>query len=92
MFTDEENRMLYTFDNSTIKTGALGADSSARTIELRPVSSRGTVSFEYSKDVTWNGAVVMFNGTPIYQVSGGKQTGLWVTVEYPPTITVIAES
>jgi hypothetical protein len=92
MFTDEENRMLYTFDNSTIRTGALSADSSARTIELRPVSSRGTVSFKYSKDVMWNGAAVMFNGTPIYQVSGGKQTGLWVTVEYPPTITVITES
>jgi hypothetical protein len=40
----------------------------------------------------WNGAVVTFNGTPIYQVSGGKQTGLWVTVEYPPTITVTTQS
>jgi hypothetical protein len=91
MFADEANEMLYTFDNSTIKTGALKVDSTARTIELLPVT-RSSVSFTSSKDVTWNGAVVTFNGTPIYQVLGGKQTGLWITVEYPPTITVTTQS
>ena len=43
--------------------------------------------FTYALDVTWHGAVVTFDGTtPIYNESG--QTGLWVIVEYPPTITV----
>jgi len=91
MFANEANEMLYTFDNSTIKTGALKVDSTTRTIELLPVT-RSSVSFTSSKDVTWNGAVVTFNGTPIYQVLGGKQTGLWITVEYPPTITVTTQS
>jgi hypothetical protein len=91
MFTDDANKMLYVFDSSTSKTGALRVDSTARTIEVLPVI-RSSVSFTSSKDVMWNGAVVTFNGTPIYQVSGGKQTGLWVTVEYPPTITVTTQS
>jgi len=91
MFTDEANRMLYTFDNSTIKTGALNVDSTARTIELLPASNRATVSFKYSKDVIWYGAVVTFDGTtPIYDNS--NKSGLWITVEHPPTITVTTQS
>jgi len=91
MFTDEANKMLYTFDTGASKTGALRVDKTARTIELLPVT-RSSVSFMSSKDVTWYGAVVTFNGTPIYQVVGSQKTGLWITVEYPPTITVTTQS
>jgi hypothetical protein len=90
MFTDEANKMLYAFDTSTSKTGALKADSSARTIELLLVSS-GSVPLPSSKDVIWYGAVVTFDGTtPIYNSS--NKSGLWITVEYPPTITVTTQS
>jgi hypothetical protein len=91
VFTDEANKMLYTFDTGASKTGALRVDKTARTIELLPVT-RSSVSFMSSKDVTWYGAVVTFNGTPIYQVVGSQKTGLWITVEYPPTITVTTQS
>jgi hypothetical protein len=41
-------------------------------------------------DVTWHGAVVTYdNTTPIY---ASDQSGLWILVEYPPTVTVTAES
>jgi hypothetical protein len=90
MFTDEANRMLYTFDTSTSKTGALKVDSTARTIELLPITM-SSVSFTSAKDVTWCGAVVTFDGTtPIYNSS--NKSGLWITVEYPPTITVTTQS
>ena len=88
MFTDEANKMLYAFDTGTTKTGALKVDSTARTIELLPVT-RSSVSFTDAKDVTWYGAVVTFDGTtPIYEDEGG----LWIIVEYPPTITVTTEN
>jgi len=87
MFTDEANKMLYAFDNSTTKTGALKVG--AQTVELCPITS--SVSFTSAKDVTWYGAVVTFDGTtPIYNSS--NKSGLWITVEYPPTITVATES
>jgi len=87
MFTDEANKMLYAFDTSISKTGALEVDGTARTIELCPITS--SVSFTYAKDVTWYGAVVTFDGTtPIYE----DESGLWIIVEYPPTITVTTES
>jgi hypothetical protein len=90
MFTDDANKMLYVFDNSTSKTGALQVDGTARTIELLPVV-RFPVQFTSSKDVMWNGAVVTFDGTtPIYE--GSNQTGLWIIVEYPPTVTVQTEN
>jgi hypothetical protein len=38
----------------------------------------------------WSGAIVAFsNTTPIY---ASDQSGLWILAEYPPTITVTAES
>jgi hypothetical protein len=87
MFTSSANQKLYAFDTAS-KTGALKVDSSARTIELLPIT-RSSVSFTSSKDIVWYGAVATFDGTtPIYTVSGGKKTGLWIMVEYPPTITV----
>jgi hypothetical protein len=90
MFTDYANKMLYAFDTSTSKTGALKVDSTARTIELLPVTMSSR-SFTSAKDVIWYGAVVTFDGTtPIYNSS--NKSGLWVTVEYPPRITVTTQS
>jgi hypothetical protein len=93
LFTDSANQQLYTFDSiAGNPTGALKANNSTKTIELLPVTLR-QVNFQYALDVTWNGAVATFNGTtPIYTVQGSTPTGLWITVEYPPTITVTAES
>lgn len=88
MFTDEANKMLYAFDNSTSKIGAVKVGT--QTIELLPIS-KPSVSFTSAQDVTWYGAVVTFDGTtPIYNSS--NQSGLWITVEHPPTITVTTES
>jgi hypothetical protein len=90
MFTDYANKMLYTFDNSTNKTGALKVDGTAKTIQLLPVT-RSSVSFSSAKDVIWYGAVVTFNGTtPIYNNS--TKSGLWITVEDPPKLTVITSN
>lgn len=90
MFTDNANQMLYVFDPiAGNKTGALKVSNS---IELLPVSEIASVNFTYASDVTWHGAVVTFDETtPIYE-EGGDKTGLWITVEYPPTITVTTES
>jgi hypothetical protein len=86
MLTDTDNRRLYVFDTGVAKTGALKTDSSAKKIELLPVTM-SQVSLPGAFDVTWRGAVVTFDGTtPIYKVDGGVKTGLWVTVEYPPSI------
>lgn len=91
MFTDSANQRLYAFDSiAESAVGALKVDTSAKTIELLPVA-RNSASFTYALDITWHGAVVTFDGTtPIYQNS--DQSGLWILAEYPPTITVIAES
>jgi len=92
MFTDSANQMLLFFDIMENKTGALRVlDSTEKTIELLPVSELASVNFTYALDVTWHGAVVTFDGTtPIYKDNG--TTGLWITVEYPPTVMVTTES
>jgi hypothetical protein len=93
MFTDTGNQMLYAFDSiAGTRTGALRADSGNSRIELRPVTS--STSFQYALDVTWQGAVATFDSsrTPIYKWQGGAPTGLWILAEYPPTVTVTAES
>ena len=93
MFTDNANQMLYVFDSiSGNKTGALKvSNSDGRTIELLPVEM-AQVNFISALDVTWHGAVVTFDGTtPIYKEDGNGM-GLWIIVEYPPTITVTTES
>jgi len=94
MFTSDNNKMLYCFDSIAGKaTGALNVNAATRTIELLPVAKtlNAPVSFKYALDVTWCGAVVTFDGTtPIYNSS--DKSGLWITVEYPPTITVATES
>jgi len=94
MFTDSADQMLYVFDTiSANNTGALNVSNSTdRTIELLPVTM-APVTFTSALDVTWQGAVVTFDGTPpIYQEEDGHKTGLWIIVEYPPTITVTMEN
>jgi len=90
MFTDSANQMLYVFDSiSGNETGALKVSNS---IELLSVASElASVNFTNALDVTWHGAVVTFDGTtPIYK--NDNNTGLWIIIEYPPTITVTTES
>jgi hypothetical protein len=93
MFTDIANQRLYTFDSIPpgTSTGALKATATGGgLIELLPVTLR-QVQFLSALDVMWNGAVVTIdNTTPIYQTS--NQSGLWILVEYPPTVTVTPES
>jgi hypothetical protein len=93
MFTSLHNQKLYVFDSiAETTTGILRADSSNRRIELQPITS--STSFQHAFDVTWHGAVATFDNTktPIYAIQNGIATGLWVLVEYPPTVTVTTKS
>lgn len=92
MFTDTANQILYAFSYLAGNTGALKADESTKKIELLPVTSAGSASFQTPLDITWTGAVVTFNSsrTPIYDTS--TSSGLWILVEYPPTITQTAQN
>jgi hypothetical protein len=94
MFTNSSNQQLYIFDAiAHSKTGALRVNGTSKTIELLPVTSMAQVQFKYALDVTWYGAVVTFDAsTPIYEVVGSQKSGLWITVEHPPTITVTTQS
>jgi hypothetical protein len=91
MFTDSANQILYAFYSiAGSNVGAIDVDTSSKTIELLPVA-RNSASFTNALDITWHGAVPTFDGTtPIYQTN--DNSGLWILVEYPPTITVTAES
>ena len=92
MFTDSANQMLYIFDSYAPATvrGALSADSSLHTIEMLPVKFN-SVAFQTPLDVTWNGAVATFDGTP--PIYGGQgQPGLWILAEIPPIISVSTDS
>lgn len=92
MFTDDANRKLYAFDPIAAKTGALKANATDRTIQLLPVE-RAPTPFTYALDVIWYGAVLTFDGNmPVYKQAGATKTGLWITVEYPPTIAVTTQS
>jgi hypothetical protein len=93
MFTDHANQRLYAFDAiAGSAVGALDVNEYYRTIELLPVA-RDTASFTNAMDVMWRGAVATFDDTtPIYTVQGGTPTGLWILAEYPPAITVTAET
>jgi hypothetical protein len=91
MFTDAGIQELYVFDSiAGSPTGAISvSNSSSNVIELRPVSSLKSASFNYPLDVIWYGAVATFDGkTPIYEQLSGFSTGLYMLVEYPPTVTV----
>jgi hypothetical protein len=93
MFTDTNNQRLYYFDSAAGgATGAVKTDSTARTIELLPVTIR-QVQFTTALDIAWKGAVATFDGTsPIHKIVDGNPTGLWILVEYPPAIAIVAES
>jgi hypothetical protein len=93
MFTDSANQRLYAFDSiAGSAVGALDIDTPSKTIELLPVA-RNSASFTNAWDITWCGAVATFDNTsPVYAMQEDTPTGLWILVEYPPTITVTAES
>lgn len=93
VFRSSANQQLYVFDSMAgDKTGALKVDGATRTIELLPVK-RFPVAFTSALDVSWFGAVATFDGSrPIYASESGKQIGLWITVEYPPTMTITTGS
>ncbi|MEM3623404.1 MAG: hypothetical protein QXR76_06530, partial [Candidatus Bathyarchaeia archaeon] len=88
------NKMLYFFDTKAAnKTGALRVNSTSteRAIELLPVNMTQVTNFADALDICWYGAVVTFDATtPVYNST--NQSGLWVLVEYPPTITVTTEN
>jgi len=94
MFTNCSNQKLYSFDTIAVaKTGTLKVSNNTgeRRIEFAPISLSTLYNFTSVLDMTWDGAVVTFDGTtPIYRNSDKR--GLWVTVEYPPTISVSTES
>ncbi|UCC58465.1 MAG: hypothetical protein JSW14_00625, partial [Candidatus Bathyarchaeum sp.] len=84
MFTDTDNQNLYIFDSiAGNKTGALNILGSG--IELNPVEQYDA-SFTYPLELIWHGAVVTFEGEPIYR--SVDDVGLWVIVENPPWITM----
>ena len=91
MFTDDSNLKLYAFDSiAGSATGALSATSTSL-IELLPVKLSTVTPFMDALDISWRGAVATFDGTaPIYQETDGS--GLWILVEYLPTVTVTARS
>lgn len=94
MFTDTYNQKLYAFDSIAGATsGDLNVNSANRIVELSPVDL-AQASFKYAYDITWQGAVVAFDGnTPICSLyDGTTPTGLWILAEYPPTLTVTAKS
>jgi len=96
MFRDSPNEKLYYFDSiAGSKTGGLNVSSSSgeRRIELLPITLTQVSNFMSALDIIWDGAVVTYDSaTPIYKSDSGNATGLWITVEYPPTIGVSTES
>ncbi len=89
MFTDNSNLKLYRFDSlASSKVGSLFIDmlsDNQAYIEVNPVH-QPFAEFDTPLDITWYGAVVTFDGEPIYRSS--DDVGLWVMVEHPPTVTV----
>ena len=90
MFTNTTNQNLYRFDSiAGNKTGALNVLGSG--IEFNPVEdglNHPVNNYNDASDVSWWGAVVTFNSEPIYTSSANEHVGLWVMVEYPPSVTV----
>jgi hypothetical protein len=93
MFTDISNQKLYAFDSFTASTSNGAIKASSGLLELLPVSSP-QVQFTNAYDITWQGAVVTFDGTtPLCNLyDGTTPMGLWILAEYPPTLTVTATS
>jgi hypothetical protein len=96
MFRDSSNEKLYYFDQlASSKTGTLNVSTSGseKRIELLPINRTQVSNFNSALDIMWDGAVVTFDGTtPIYKFDGVNGTGLWIIVEYPPTVAVTTES
>ena len=91
MFMDNTLDNLYAFDGITgSETGALFVnDWSNQFIEFNPVDdslNHGVTGHTDPLDVTWYGAVVTFNGEPIYTSPEDGHVGLWVMVEHPPSV------
>ena len=93
MFTDLSNQKLYAFDSFPVSTSKGALKASIAMLELLPVSS-SMVKFTFAYDITFTGAVATFNGdTPILNLYDGiTPMGLWILVEYPPTLTVTPKS
>lgn len=91
-FTNKDNQRLYAFD--AIAGGLRGGlRTSSGILELLPVAL-SSVSFTYAYDITWQGAVATFDSnTPVCGLYDGTTPyGLWILVEYPPTLTIIAKT
>ncbi len=93
MQSDVQNLLLYAFDGFPSSTSIGAIKTAASGLELLPVAS-GLVQFTYAYDVTWKGAVATFDGnTPICNFYDATTAmGLWILSEYPPTITIAAQS
>ncbi|MDG6222073.1 MAG: hypothetical protein QCH99_02285 [Candidatus Bathyarchaeota archaeon] len=91
MFTDSANEHLYLFDGITgTETGALVVDGAENSIAFNPVEAElnnvnGHTDF---LDAVWYGAVVTFDGEPIYTSPANGHFGLWVMVENPPALSM----
>lgn len=87
MFTNSTNEQLYVFDSIIgNKTGAIVVGNAPKYIEFNPVEQYQVADFYDALDMAWYGAVVTFDGEPIYRSS--DDVGLWVMVEHPPDVTV----
>ena len=93
MFNDVANQKLYAFDSFSGSTSNGALKASSGLLELLPVSS-SQVQFTFPYDITWQGAVATFDGqTPLCNLyDGTTPMGLWILVEYPPTLTVTPKS
>jgi len=96
MFTDSANQYLYIFDTITgTKTGALNTNSTG-TIQLQPVSlsqlNFNTTLDPRMQDMIWYGAIDTFNTSATSIYNNANQAGLWIFVEYPPTIAVTGQN
>jgi hypothetical protein len=93
MFTDIANQKLYAFDSFAGSSSKGGLKVGAASLEMDPVSS-GQVPFTFAYDITWQGAVATFDGTtPLCNLyDSTTPMGLWILVEYPPTLTVTPKS
>jgi type IV secretory pathway ATPase VirB11/archaellum biosynthesis ATPase len=95
MFTDSANQYLYIFDTITgTKTGALNTNSTG-TIQLQPVAM-SQLNFNTTptsmQDMIWYGAIDTFNTAATSIYNNANQTGLWIFVEYPPTVAVTGQN
>ncbi len=76
MFTDADNQNIYIFDTmASDSTGALNVAASS--IVFNPVERFPVNDFTDYLDVTWHGAVVTFDGEPIYTSPEDDHFGLW---------------